>query len=68
MCIRDRIAAARIGQIDDKLVVNPTVQEQEKSELNLTVAGTSDAVMMVEAAAVEVSEDVVTKGLSLIHI
>ena len=35
------IAAARIGQIDDKLVVNPTVQEQEKSELNLTVAGTS---------------------------
>ena len=59
------IAAARIGQIDGKLVVNPTVQEQEKSDLNLTVAGTSDAVMMVEAAAIEVSEDVVTKGLEL---
>ncbi|MDQ5943804.1 MAG: polyribonucleotide nucleotidyltransferase [Patescibacteria group bacterium] len=59
------VAAARIGQIDGKLVVNPTVQEQEKSDLNLTVAGTGDAIMMVEAAAVEADENVVTKGLDL---
>lgn len=59
------VAAARIGQIDGKLVVNPTVQEQEKCDLNLTVAGTKDAIMMVEAAAVEVAEDIITKGLDL---
>ncbi len=59
------VAAARIGKIDGKLVVNPTVSEQENSDLNLTVAGTSDAIMMVEAAAHEVSEDEVVKGLEL---
>lgn len=59
------VAAARIGQIDGKLVVNPTVQEQEKSDLNLTVAGTKDAIMMVEAAAIEVAEEVIAKGLDL---
>ncbi len=59
------VAAARIGQVDGKLVVNPTVQEQEKCDLNLTVAGTKDAIMMVEAAAVEVAEDIITKGLDL---
>lgn len=59
------VAAARIGQVDGKLVVNPTVQEQEKCNLNLTVAGTKDAIMMVEAAAIEVAEDIITKGLDL---
>lgn len=59
------VAAARIGQVDGKLVVNPTVQEQEKCDLNLTVAGTKDAIMMVEAAAIEVAEDIITKGLDL---
>jgi len=59
------VAAARIGQVDGKLVVNPTVQEQEKCDLNLTVAGTKDAIMMVEAAALEVAEDIITKGLDL---
>jgi len=59
------VAAARIGQIDGKLVVNPTVQEQESSVLNLTVAGTKDAIMMVEAAAHEVAESVLTEALDL---
>jgi len=59
------VAAARIGQIDGKLVVNPTVEEQVESDLNLTVAGTADAIMMVEAAAQQVSEEVLTKALEL---
>lgn len=59
------VAAARIGQIDGKLVVNPTVSEQVDSNLNLTVAGTKDAIMMVESAAQEVSEDTIVKGFEL---
>lgn len=56
------VAAARIGRIDGKLVVNPTVSEQENSDLNLTVSGTRDAIMMVEAAANEADEDTIVKG------
>ena len=59
------VAAARIGLVDSKLVVNPTVSEQENSQLNLTVAGTKEAIMMVEAAAMEVPEDTIAKGLDL---
>jgi polyribonucleotide nucleotidyltransferase len=59
------VAAARIGQIDGKLVANPTVTEQEKSDLNLTVAGTRDAIMMVEAAAHEASEETIINGFEL---
>lgn len=59
------VAAARIGQIDGKLVVNPTVTEQVDSDLNLTVAGTKEAIMMVESAAQEVSEDTIVKGFEL---
>lgn len=59
------VAAARIGQIDGKLVVNPTVSEQENSDLNLTVAGTKDAIMMVECAAQEATEEVLTQALEL---
>ena len=59
------VAAVRIGQIDGKLVVNPTVTEQENSNLNLTVAGTKDAIMMVECAAQEAKEDTLTEALEL---
>lgn len=59
------VAAARIGQVDGKLVVNPTVDEQADSTLNLTVAGTEDAVMMVEATAHEADEKTITEGLEL---
>ena len=63
--IEGPVAAARIGQIDGKLVVNPTVTEQVDSDLNLTVAGTKEAIMMVESAAQEVSEDTIVKGFEL---
>ena len=59
------VGAARIGMIDDKLVANPTTTEQENSKLNLTVAGTKDAVMMVEAGANEVSEKTIIEGIEL---
>ena len=59
------VAAARIGQIDGKLVVNPTVSEQEESKLNLTVAGTKDAILMVESVANEVSEETILEGFEL---
>jgi len=59
------VAAQRIGLIDGKLVAYPTVEQQAKSELNLTIAGTRDAIMMVEAGANEVSEKTITEALEL---
>ncbi len=59
------VAAARIGQIDGKLIVNPTLSEQENSNLNLTVAGTKDAILMVESVAGEVSEETILEGFEL---
>ncbi|MFH0886950.1 MAG: polyribonucleotide nucleotidyltransferase, partial [bacterium] len=57
------IAAVRVGRIGNDYIVNPTFQELEKSELDLVVAGTDDAVIMIEAGAKEVSEEVVLGGI-----
>ncbi len=51
------IAGARVGLIDDEYVINPTCEEMMETELDLMVAGTKDAVMMVESEAKELSED-----------
>ena len=59
------VAGIRIAQIDGKLVPFPTNSEQENSTLNLTVAGTKDAIMMVEAGAQEVSEETMLEALQL---
>ncbi len=59
------VAAVRVGRIDDKLVAYPALQDQEKSTLNLTVAGTQDAIMMVEAGAQEISEEIMVEALGL---
>ncbi len=61
----DPVGACRIGLIDDELVVNPTYAELEESRLDLMVAGTGDAIMMVEAGAKEVPEDVLVEALRL---
>jgi polyribonucleotide nucleotidyltransferase len=61
------IAAARIGLIDGKYLVNPTYDERRESELNLIVAGTEEAICMVEAGASEVSETVMVEALMLAH-
>ncbi len=52
------IAAARVGYIDGQYVVNPSIDETPETKLDLVMAGTSDAVMMVESQASELSEDV----------
>ena len=62
LCISDipfngPIAGVVVGRIDGKLILNPTVEELEKSDINLTVAGTDEAINMVEAGSKEVSED-----------
>src|SRR6201984_2930420 len=61
------IAAVRVGLIDGKLVVNPTVAEQKTSLLNLVVAGSEEAIVMVESGSLEVSEDTVVDALEFAH-
>ncbi len=51
------IGAARVGMIDGELVLNPLIDEMEKTKLDLVVAGTQDAVMMVESEAHELTEN-----------
>ena len=50
------IGAVNIGYVDGEYIVNPTVEQREVSLMNLTVAGTAEAVLMVEAGAKEISE------------
>lgn len=61
------IAGINIGRIDGEFIINPTIAEQEQSELNLTVAGTKDAVNMVEAEANEVEESVILDAIMFGH-
>lgn len=61
------IGGVRVGRIDGQFIINPTVAQQEQSELNLVVAGTKDAVIMVEAAANELSEEVILDAISFGH-
>src|SRR5271156_5211220 len=53
------IACVRVSLIEGRLVVNPTVAEQKTSQMNIIVAGSSESIVMVEAGAIEVSEDTV---------
>ncbi|MBF8298958.1 MAG: polyribonucleotide nucleotidyltransferase, partial [Dehalococcoidia bacterium] len=59
------VGGCRIGYINDELVVNPTFQQLEDSTLDLVVAGTRDAVVMVESGAKEVSEALLLQALKL---
>lgn len=61
------IAGVRVGRVDDEFVINPTEEQREASTLNLTVAGSHDAVMMVEAGANELPEDVVLDAILFGH-
>jgi len=61
------IAGVRIGLIDGRYVVNPTYDEVRESRLNLVVAGTEEAIVMVEAGANEVSEEIMVEALMLAH-
>ena len=61
------IGAARVGYADGEYIINPTIDELEESELDLVVAGTQDAVMMVESEAKELSEDVMLGAVMAGH-
>ncbi|MCH2674067.1 MAG: polyribonucleotide nucleotidyltransferase [Dehalococcoidia bacterium] len=61
----DPVGACVIGLIDDELIVNPTYEELQVSKLNLTVAGTEDAIMMVESGSEFVSESLLLDALKL---
>jgi polyribonucleotide nucleotidyltransferase len=61
------IAGVRIGLIEGRYIVNPTYDEVRDSRLNLVVAGTEEAIVMVEAGAQEVSEEVMLEALMLAH-
>jgi polyribonucleotide nucleotidyltransferase len=61
------IGAVRIGYVNEELVVNPTFTEMEDSKLDLIVAGTKEAITMVECGANEVSEQVMIDALDLAH-
>src|SRR6266704_2649980 len=61
------IAAARIGRIQGKWVLNPTFQQLEYSDMELVVAGSQDSIVMVEGGALEVQEDDVVEALSISH-
>jgi polyribonucleotide nucleotidyltransferase len=61
------IAGVRIGLLEGRYVVNPTYDEVRESRLNLIVAGTEEAIVMVEAGAQEVSEEIMLEALMLAH-
>ncbi len=61
------LAAARVGLINDKFVLNPTHQEMENSKLDLSVAGTKEGVLMVESEAHELSEDKMLEAVMFGH-
>jgi polyribonucleotide nucleotidyltransferase len=61
------VGAVRVGYIDDQLVINPLESQAGQSRLDLTIAGTSDAVMMVEAGAKELPEDVMLEAVRFGH-
>ncbi len=61
------IASVKVGRVDGKLIINPTVEESEKSDIDLTVAGTKDAINMVESSAKEVNEEDMLEALMFGH-
>src|SRR5271170_6184822 len=61
------IGGARVGFVNDEYVLNPTIDEMKESRLDLVVAGTPDAVMMVESEAKELSEDIMLGAVMFGH-
>lgn len=61
------IAGVIVGRVDGQFVINPTVEQMEKSDLHLVVAGTKDAINMVEAGADEVPEEVMLEAIMFGH-
>ena len=56
-----------VGLIDGEYIINPNLEQREKSRMHLTVSGTKEAVLMVEAGAKEVTEEEMLKGIMFAH-
>jgi polyribonucleotide nucleotidyltransferase len=63
----DPVAAVRIGRIQGQWVLNPTFKQLDYSDVDVVVAGTENAILMVEGGALEVPEDVIAEGLQVAH-
>jgi polyribonucleotide nucleotidyltransferase len=61
------IAGVVVGRVNNEFVINPNVEQAEKSDINLTVAGTKDAINMVEAGALEVPEETMLEAIMFGH-
>ncbi|MGM9986509.1 MAG: polyribonucleotide nucleotidyltransferase [Bacillaceae bacterium] len=61
------IAGVIVGRVNDEFIINPTVEQMEQSDINLTVAGTKDAINMVEAGANQVPEEVMLQAILFGH-
>jgi polyribonucleotide nucleotidyltransferase len=61
------VAAVRVGRVNGEFIINPTFAEMDKSDLDLRIAGTSDAILMVEAGSDEIPEDVMVAALEFGH-
>ncbi len=72
LCVSDipfegPIAGVQVGRVNGELIINPTIEQMNESDIELTVAGTKDAINMVEAGANEVPEDVMLEAIMLGH-
>jgi polyribonucleotide nucleotidyltransferase len=65
--LKEPIGAVRIGRINNRFLINPTFSELEESDLNMVVAGTRDAVMMVEGEARELPEEIMLDAIDTAH-
>lgn len=61
------IAGVKVGRVDGEFIINPSIEKEEKSNIDLTVAGTKDAINMVEAGAEEVPEEVMLEAIMFGH-
>ncbi len=61
------VAAVHLGRVDGRFIINPTSEQSSKSEMDLIIAGTKDAVTMVEAGAKEVPEEIILEAIFFAH-
>jgi polyribonucleotide nucleotidyltransferase len=62
------VGAVRVGRIDGAFLINPSYEEMRASDLNITVVGTKDGIVMIESGAKEVAEDVVIDAIEFAHV
>ena len=61
-------AAVNVGYVDGQIIINPTLEQREKTRLNLTVAGTMEKITMIEAGADEIADDIMLEAIKKAHV